>query len=317
LRPFDLRVLLSESQTTETLFNTLLSGTILLVSIVVSINSVVLSQEITDIESQQQRVDASISYRQQLAEFIDEDVTPARPAEFLWVILHVLQKRTQRLRTLAEADERADLERDVEPFVTDVVVQVGRARSTLHDTRSGTFGVLLVGLNYDHSEQLRALRILDRKYGDDLTDEQQAVVDDLVETLRYLAIGREYFKSIYYKQELARLSSRLLYVSLPSIVYISYVILSLDGELLPEVSLFSLSPLLLFVVFSYTVALAPYIVLTSYILRATTVTLQTVAAGPFILPSGGSVDQANYRTVRDALDWEWSEGSGESEESED
>ncbi|AQL44581.1 hypothetical protein BV210_15150 [Halorientalis sp. IM1011] len=302
LRPIDVRVLLAETSTTENLFNTLLSGTILLVSIVVSINSVVLSQEITDIESQRDRVDASIKYRKRLGELVEEEITPARPAEFLRVILHVVFERTQRLQNLAAEQGDEDLQHDIEPFVTDVFVQVGRARTTLSDTRSGTFGVLLVGLNYDHSEQLRALRMLDRTYRDDLTEEQRAVVDDLVETLKYLAIGREYFKSIYYKQELARLSSRILYVSLPSIVFISYVILSLDTDLLPDVMMFTLTPLLLFVLLAYTVALAPYIVLTSYILRASTITLRTVAAGPFILQSGPQ--DTDRETIEHALDWE-------------
>ncbi|WP_336002621.1 hypothetical protein [Halorientalis halophila] len=301
LRPFDVHSLLTETNTTQDLFNTLLSGTILLVSVVVSINSVVLSEEITDIETQQRRLDASIDYRQRLGDLVAEDVTPARPAEFLRVILHVIYTRTQRLQELATEEGDADFQADIEPFVTDVLVQVGQARATLADTRSGTFGVLLVGLRYDHSEQLRALRIVDQTYGDELTDEQRAVIDDLVQTLKFLATGREYFKSIYYKQELARLSSRLLYVSLPSIVVISYVILSLDTELVPDVTLLTLSPLLVFVAVAYTVALAPYIVLTAYVLRATTVTLRTVAAGPFILSAG--LEEQDREAVATSLEW--------------
>jgi hypothetical protein len=303
LRPFDVYALLSETNTTEALFNTLLSGTILLVSVVVSINSVVLSQEITDLESQQEQVDASISYRRRLGALVDEDITPARPAEFLRIMLHVMHDRTHRLKELTDARDDPDLQRDVDPFVTDVLTQVWQARSTLEDTRSGTFGVLLVGLRYDHSKQLRALRLVQEKHGDGLTDEQRQILEHLVDTLKYFATGREYFKSIYYKQELARLSSRLLYVSLPAIVFISYVILSLDAALFPEVRVLWLSPLLLFVTFSYTVALTPYIVLTSYVLRATTVTLQTVAAGPFILGSD-STEEPSYEPVREALEWE-------------
>jgi hypothetical protein len=302
IRPVDVERLLSETDSARQLFLALLSGAILLVSVVVSINSVVLSEEIADIESQQRRLDASIDYRQRLGELVAEDVTPARPAEFLRVILHVIYTRTQRLQELATEEGDADFQTDVEPFVTDVLVQVGQARATLANTRSGTFGVLLVGLRYDHSEQLRALRIVDRTYGGELTDEQREVIDDLVQTLKFLATGREYFKSIYYKQELARLSSRLLYVSLPSIVVISYVILSLDTELVPDVTLFTLSPLLVFVAVAYTVALAPYIVLTAYVLRATTVTLRTVAAGPFIL--SGGVEEQGREAVATSLEWD-------------
>jgi hypothetical protein len=60
VRPVDMERLLSETTTLRTLFQALLSGAILIVSVVSSISSIVLSQEITDIETEEERIDTSI-----------------------------------------------------------------------------------------------------------------------------------------------------------------------------------------------------------------------------------------------------------------
>lgn len=134
-----------------------------------------------------------------------------------------------------------------------------------------------------------------RTYGPTLTDDEQAAIDDLVETLKVFATGREYFKSLYYKREFARLSSRLLYVSLPVIVYTSCVLLALDANLFPKMWVlwkpFHVTTLTVFTSWSYAIALAPYLVLTACVTRAMSVTLRTLAARPFLLHDSGHLDE--------------------------
>ncbi|WP_458187467.1 hypothetical protein [Haladaptatus sp. NG-WS-4] len=294
IRPIDMRTLLSETNTVQSMFNTLLSGIILLVSIVVSINSIVFSQEITDIENQRERIDASLRYRDRIEEFMDSDVSPARPAEFLRAILHVINQQTTALANIAAKSDDDEFRREAEAFSDWVTADAERTAETLSNAEFGTFRVLLTGLYYDYSRHLNAARRFKRKYGHSLADDEREAINDLVDTLKFFATGREYFKSLYYKRELARLSSRLLYVSLPTIVFSSYVLLALDTNIFPETSAFGVSPLLLFVSISYTVALAPYIILTSYVIRAVTVTLNTLAAGPFILQRGAKIDEFDW-----------------------
>jgi hypothetical protein len=294
VRPVDMYALLNDTNTIQTLFNTLLSGMILLVSVVVSINSIVLSEEITDIESQRKRIDASIQYRGQIEEFIEGDVSPARPATFLRTILKIIDQQSSTLADIAEESENEEFRKEAKTFSEEITEEAERAGETLTDARFGTFKILLVGLNYDYSRQLHIARRFDHKYGHCLDDEEQGAIDDLVETLKVFAVGREYFKSLYYKREFARLSSRLLYVSLPAIVVTSYVLLALDANLFPEVAVFTLTPLLVFVSVAYTVALTPYLTLTAYVLRAMTVTLRTLAAGPFILERGGNFEEFDW-----------------------
>ena len=311
LQPLNVRGLLNETNTVKTLFTTLLSGAILLVSIVVSISSIVLSQEITDISSQQERVTATIEYRKRVEQFINADITPARPAEFLRAVLHTIFRNTQALDQIASESSDEEFRTHVDEFFDNVTSEIEEARDTLGDARFGTFRVLLVGLDYNYAGQLHVARGFKRRYGDTLSDKEEEVIDELISTLKFFATGREYFKSLYYKREFARLSSRLLYVSLPVIVFISYILLALDENLFPRVSLFSLSPLLVFVSFAYTVALAPYVVLTSYILRAATITLRTLAAGPFILQPGEGIEDLDWELPENLHDWEITETTGD------
>ena len=304
VRPLNMRDLLTETNTIQTLFTALLSGAILLVSIVVSINSIVLSQEITDIESQQERISASMDFRRHIEEFIEMDVIPARPAEFLRVVLYTLLRQAQSLADIAADSTNDEFREQVKTFADKVSKDVEQARITLGDARFGTFQVLLVGLNYDYSGQLYAARTFKHKYADTLTDEEQEAIDDLTETLTFFATGREYFKSLYYKRELAELSSRLLYVSLPVIVFTSYVLLALDANLVPKTTIFGVPPLLLFVTLAYVIALAPYIVLTAYVIRAATITLRTLAAGPFILHKGSAIESLDFERAEDSMNWE-------------
>ena len=303
IRPLNMRDLLTNTNTVQTLFSALLSGAILLVSIVVSINSVVLSQEITDIESQQARISASMEFRRRIEDFIETDVTPARPAEFLRVILHTVYNQTQVIAEIASDSSNDEFQEQVDTFTEKVFEDIKQARSTLGDTRFGTFKVILVGLNYDYSGQLHAVRMFKKKYADTLSDDEQEALDDLVETLTFFATGREYFKSLYFKRELAQLSSRLLYVSLPVIVITSYVLLALDANLFPDTWILGIPPLLLFVLIAYTIALAPYIILTAYVIRAATIALRTLAVGPFILQKGNAIDSLGFEGT-EVMDWD-------------
>jgi hypothetical protein len=125
----------------------------------------------------------------------------------------------------------------------------------------------------------------------DADDEEIELLSNLIDTLKLFATGRAYFQSLYYKREVAQLSSVLLYVSLPVIVFISYLLLALDANIIPAVRIGPLSLLSVFMLFAYTVSLAPYVVLTAYVVRIAAITMQTLAAGPFI------VRQRDHRNI--------------------
>lgn len=281
--PFEMRRLVTETNTVQTLFNTLLSGIILLVSIVVSINSVVLSEELGSIGNKRERVSESLMFRNDLEDLTESDVSPAKPAAFLQIIIDTIETNATRLSDIADQSEDDEFEGAVREYVANVVEDTRNASEILENTTFGTFNVLKVGLHYNYSWQIHAARRLQSEYGNALSDDEWEAFDELVEILEFYATGREFFKSLYFKRELSNLSSTLLYVSLPAIIYTSYVLLALDANMIPDVTVLGVSPLLVYVSFAYTVALVPFIVLTVYVLRVVTVSKRTLTSGPFIL----------------------------------
>lgn len=73
--------------------------------------------------------------------------------------------------------------------------------------------------------------------------------------------GREHFNTIYYYQEIAVLSRTLLIVSLPTILIVALAIFTSTAGLFPRVwlawKLFGITPIRIFIVTVFTVALVP------------------------------------------------------------
>jgi len=304
VRPVDMERLLSETTTLRTLFATLLSGAILIVSVVSSISSIVLSQEITDIDTEEQRIDSSIEFRRQTEDRAELEYSPGQPAAFLEVILSTIYEQARGLGTAVDRSDDEEFRDEVQSFASEVLSEAKSAATTLDGSRFGTFAVLSAGLNYDYSWQLNTARRLQNRYEDAFDDEESETLSNLIDTLKLFATARAYFQSLYYKREVAQLSSSLLYVSLPVIVFISYLLLALDANTLPAIRIGRLSLLSVFILFAYTVSLAPYVVLTAYVVRIAAITVQTLAAGPFIVRRRDHRDIAELNMDADPNQWD-------------
>lgn len=210
---FELETLLDETRAVQTLFNTLLGGIILSVSVVLSINVAALSREFTPLQ---------VTHRESSAA---RGPAPL-DAPAGWPRL--------RLRTPHQR-------RPLHP---------GRTRGSLADAES---------------ERLR----------------------NLAEILPFFASGREYYTTLYFKRELRSLSSNLLVLSLPVIVFTSYVLLAIDAGLFPTLAAFGVQPRLLYIGLAFVVALSPYVLLSSYMLRIVTVSKHSLESTSFTLDESG------------------------------
>jgi hypothetical protein len=297
----ELTKLFTETQVIQTLLIALFSGIILLVSIAVSVNSIVLSQEITSLGEQVEQVDETFEFRDSVQDHTDANVAPVRPAAFLRVIFRGIRTNAEALFDDASRDDATFYEQ-VSILVDDIVRQVDAVEDRLEQGSFGTSEVLLAGIRYDYSWQVYAVRRLRTEHDDVLTDAQRESIDELLTVLKYFTIGREYFKTLYFKRELANLSRGLLALSFPALVYLSYAILALRAGLLPEVSVFGIPSIVLFVGLTYTIGLAPYTVFSAYVLRSATTANMTLAAGPFILDTDDK---------RGRIDWETDDVAGQ------
>lgn len=283
LWPIEYRHLLTETTMIQTVFNTLLGGVILLVSIVVTIASLGISQELTSIGDQDERIETALEFRGEIEDHDVVDMSPARPGQVIVVMLRIIQQRADDLDVTVTGSIESEFQQDLDRLKEDIETNIKELSETLTNVQAGTTDELLVGLDYDSTWQLHQTYQIQQKYADQLSDDQQEELDELADALQGFMTSREYFKTLYYEREFADLSATLLTVSLPVIVFISYVMLALDTGNFPEIRIFTFSPLTIFINLSYTIALAPYLVLTAYVFRAATVTKRAPAVGPFVL----------------------------------
>lgn len=280
---FEIRRLLTETEAVQTVLNTFLGGVILLVSIVVSINSIFLSYDITPVGAQESRIEGTIEFRRELDQIVGSDESPTDPASFLQVMAEAIQERAEAMKAVTE-DADQELAGDIEAHVESILETADSLEEALNRTEGAEFGILWLGFESDYGSFINRTRNLASRYHD-TSVESTDQFDDMIQVFELFATGQEYFKTLYYSREISELSRTLLIISLPSILITAVMILAINAGLLPNIQVFDLSPLLMFVAATFTIALAPYLVLTSYMLRVATVANRTAKIGPFTLRS--------------------------------
>jgi hypothetical protein len=281
LWPFEMQTLLTETSTVQTILNTFLSGMILLVSIVVSINSIVLSHDMSSVDSQEDRIEGETAFRRELSAVAEPEENPSDPASFLRVMSRTIRERAQQLD-----DEVDDIEAEAAEEIRDHASSVAETADQLgavENTTGAEFAVLWKGIEFQYGAQMEQTRDLKSAHGDDSSAPLADRFDRLIEAFKLFAIGKEYFKTLYYSREVSRLSQTLLVIALPAILINASTILAIDAGLLPDFWLLGLPPLQVFVAATFTVSLAPYLVLTAYILRLSAVARLTASSGIFSL----------------------------------
>jgi hypothetical protein len=283
---FEMRMLLTETGVVQQILSTFLSGIILLVSIVVSINSIVLSHDITTVNKQEKRIEGIIEFRRDLGGIADNDTAPTDPKSFLLMMATVIKRRAEALEGIgdnADSETGDAITEDVSSYVESVAETADTLQAAVKQVHGGDLYALWLGLETDYGPMMNRMRKFTSSYRSDLSEDEAEQFDELMRMFEMFATGREYFKTLYYSPEISELSRTLLVVSLPSIIVTIWAMLAINAELLPEFWVFGLSPLLTFVALTFTIALAPFIILTSYMLRMATVTSRSSTAGPFVL----------------------------------
>ncbi|WP_206425094.1 hypothetical protein [Halosimplex salinum] len=276
---FEMQTLLTETSTVETILNTFLGGMILLVSIVVSINSIVLSYDMSSVTIQEDRVEGATEFRRNLAELTEAGENPSDPTSFLTVMSRTIHDRADGLDDDVDGVEAelADEIRDYASSIEDTASQLG----AVDNTNGAEFAVLWKGMEFQYGPQMERSRELRSTHG--LTDTAKDQFESLIEAFEMFAVGKEYFKTLYYTQEVSRLSQTLLIITLPAILVNASTILAINAGILPNFWILGLPPLQTLVAAAFTISLAPYLVLTAYMLRISAVARLTSSAGIFTL----------------------------------
>jgi len=292
--PAPARVLLASGDPVETLFQALVAGTITAVTLVLTLSQLVLSQELGAVGDQRERMEGAMSFREDVADVVGTDVSPAEPSAFLRSLVRATRERAETIdEAVGDAVER-DFGEPLEGYLASVIQDAEATTDRLEDTSFGTFAVVRAALDYNYSWKLYVGNRILAEHGPDLPTEAREALEALVATLELFGPAREHVKTLYFQWELSNLSRVLLVTAIPALVVAVGTLAFFDPARVSGTVL-RLDYALLLLATTVTVSLVPFSLLLAYILRIVTVTKRTLSIGPFIL----------RETDRDAeIDWE-------------
>ena len=282
---FEMERLVNETRAVQSMFNTLLGGIILFVSVVLSINVAALSQEFDTLQAKQDQIEESLGLRSRLESFMNARISPTDIEGFFEFVLLALRSEMETLRDRAATNEDPTTRGELTDYTTDLEEQIELVEQRLraHDGRLST--TLLAGLEWDAIHHVYEARRIELEHRKTLNRPERDSLSNVMEMLVAFAAGREYFTTVYYKRELRNLSHSLVILSLPVIVFTAYVLLAIDAGLFPDVTAFGIDRRLLYVSIAFVISLSPYVMLTAYILRIVTVSRHSLPSGGFTHPA--------------------------------
>lgn len=283
----------TDSSTISRMASGMTAGSFSLITIVLTINQLILSQELGTAGQVQSRLEGMLSFRERIESTAGVAAAPARPAEMIAVLARSTREAATALSASVAANPNDDLRSDVESYADGVEEASDDLLEGLPGSDS-TFDTLLDTFDFDDQVHIHLGRRLRNGNADDLSEESLDRFDDLIELLKLFDVGRSHFETIYLRRELADLSRTILAVGIPALIaalLINLVYGTEPGTSLP-------TPILPIAVSALSaVVFAPVAVLASYLLRAATVGYNNATVGPMILggeegalPEEGGID---------------------------
>lgn len=270
----------SNAQAIYYLFSGLISGNLTLITVVASINQLLLSRELSSPGQLFSEIRSVSEYRDTVEEAADR-LAPVEPLGFLRLLLENVRDEAQKLGGLSAGRTPPDAHEEIDRFVTELTDHVDALDETLRSGDPDVFRVLSVTLTTNYARRIHRIRRIRREHGEAFSEALDDSVDRLVEAFRELDVARQYFKSIYLQTELSFLSRLLFYAGVPAEIAAGaalYTLTAGSGTAVPP----AYAPA--FLVSMSVVGFLPLGFLCSYVLRITVVTERTAAILPFTTP---------------------------------
>jgi hypothetical protein len=264
------------------LFSPFIGAIITGTAIVVTINQLVLAQELGAVGDQRERMQEAMQFRNDVEEAVGVETSPPEPSRFLAALLIGIQAQAADLQDVTAAGSDTERAEQVTEFVAELRASTQPIAAALEAARFGTFEVVWHALRFDYSAQIHRARALRNEHESGLTDEEVEAFEDLVDALAFYGPAREHIKTLYFQWELISLSRALLYVSIPALVVVGTMLTTVDATSVPGQTL-GVDNLALLTSVGFTVGIAPFVVFIVSILRIVTVAKRTLAIGPFSL----------------------------------
>lgn len=145
---FEMERLVTETRAVQTLFNTLLGGIILFVSVVLSINTAALAQEFAPLQVKLASIEDSIDFQIELEELVEDGISPAGLQPFLQYVIEAIHSETESLRTTdgSTTDERARA--NLLTFADDIDTRLSQIERRIRQSDPRVSILLLSTLDY-------------------------------------------------------------------------------------------------------------------------------------------------------------------------
>jgi hypothetical protein len=256
----------------------MIAGTFSLVTLVVSVNQLILSQEFSAAGKARKRLEGVVQFRREVADAAAIPATPASPARVLELVIESIHNDAADFAD-AVADHDDELRRVGTRYTNSVQRQADRVTERIERSRSDTFTAVSAAITYDESWHLYVATHLRGEYADSLSPAARDRLDELVDSLELLHVAREQFKTTYLQQELTRFSQLTIYCGVPSILSAILIGLLYANVTGPSVNVAVLPYVVSALII---VGLTPLGLLVSYILRTATITRRTASVGPMV-----------------------------------
>lgn len=281
------------SDSVDTLFQGLLTAIITGVTIVVSLNQLVLSQELGSFADQRERMQGAMQFRKDIEDILNSPVSPARPAQFIRALVEVLANRTSDFENSIKNVDDDEFQKEIKNFTSSLIANAKQVSEGLDNARFGKFSVISSALNFNYSWKIFTARRIKKKYNNLLDKKSEKELEKMIKVLNLFGPTREHFKTLYFQSDLIDLSRRILFSAIPALLVASSMIIFFNFNTY-YLTIFNVETLILVIALAATISLLPFLILISYVLRIATVTKHTLAIGPFILRETEEVEEVEW-----------------------
>lgn len=254
----------------------MIAGSFSLVTLVVSVNQLILSQEFSPASQFRDRLGGLLDFRRDVESAASVPASPTVPARLLELLTAAIRDSAENLADAVSDHGDEEFRSLTTQYAGSVAESTERLDETLDRAGSSTFDALAAAVRYDDAWQLYAARHL-RNDAAELSEETEQAFDDLTEALRLFGTAQEHLKTIYLQRELTRFSQLTIYCGVPA-VGAAVLIALLYGDIGNTTVSASYLPYVTSLL--ATVVFVPLLLLASYILRTATLTRRTAAIGP-------------------------------------
>lgn len=281
------------SDSVDTLFQALLTATITVVTLVLTLNQLVLSQELGAVNDQRERMEGAMEFRKDVADIIQTPVSPSRPAQFLRALVEVAGARAEDLSDAVSSAADEEIRAEVEDLTDSLIGNADRVSDGLDGAKFGEFDVISSALNFNYSWKIYASRRINERYSEKLPEEGAKALERLIEVLKLFGPAREHFKTLYFQWDIINLSRRVVVASIPALIVSSGMVIFFNDATY-SVVIFDVETLVVVIAAAVTISVVPFFILLAYVMRIATVTKHTLSIGPFILRETEDVTEVEW-----------------------